>query len=666
MKTLFFALFCTVVIIDAGAQGYGFAYGAITMRDMNMDVYPKDSTASAVVLREFGQANLITDLNAPDKLIFEHHLVIKILKPEGLDEADYQILLREYKGREEVLLSVRATAYNFENNTIVPTNLETRNVFTDKIEHNRYTLKKFAVPNVKVGSVIEIEYQLESPLFYNLRTWEFQSDIPKIKSEFWATYAANYEYNITLRGYKKLDKNESKVLKTCVGSGSGYGNSPSADCVQLQFGMNDVPAFREEEYMTAKSNFLSAIYFELSVYRGFDGRVQKFTREWKDVDLDMRREGSFGAQIRKGKDVVEADVKRLTAGISDPLEKAKRIYNHIQSTVEWNERFGFWTDAGTKKAYEVKKGNVGDVNLLLVGALQSADLDVAPVLLSTRAHGLPIEIHPELSSFNYVVAQVQIGTQTYLLDATDRFLPFGMLPERCINGKGRAMPPKDSYWIELKPTHKHKQVFVLNLKLERDGALVGTFQNNFTGYAALYMRKKILAQSNRSDYVKELRKDIVGDAEITNYEVTGLEDMEAGLIEKFNIKIQAFDAVGHAPLLFNLFVFGRHESNPFKSAERLYPVDFGAPLEETLILNLDYPEELKVSELPAPVGISLPNGGGRYLQNIQNQNNRISMSSTFVIAKTVFTSAEYHFLKELYSQLVAAQNADIVFERKER
>jgi hypothetical protein len=145
-----------------------------------------------------------------------------------------------------------------------------------------------------------------------------------------------------------------------------------------------------------------------------------------------------------------------TAGAKDPLEKAKKIYSFIQSRVSWNEDFGFLTDAGVKKAYENKRGGVPEINLLLVGALQSAELEAEPVLLSTRAHGLPNDIHPVLSSFNYVIATVKIGEQSYLLDATDPMLVFGMLPERCINGKGRVMPLKDSYWIDLKPTHKHK------------------------------------------------------------------------------------------------------------------------------------------------------------------------------------------------------------------
>jgi hypothetical protein len=535
-------------------------------------------------------------------------------------------------------------------------------VYTDRVRQNRYTLKKFAVPNVKVGSVIEIAYLLESPWLFNFRTWEFQSDIPKIKSEFWARYPANYEYNITLRGFQKLDSHESKVLKTCVGTDM-MGLTPNADCEQHMFTMNSIPAFRDEDYMTARSNFISAIHFELSVVRHFDGRVNKFTKEWKDVDLELRRREDFGSQIRKARDVAEDQMKILTLGVTDPIEKAKKIYSHIQASVLWNEKFGFITDEGVKKAYESKKGNIADINLLLVGALQSAGLEAEPVLLSTRAHGLPIDIHPVLTSFNYVVVQLKIDTQTFLLDATEPTLIFGMLPERCINGKGRVMPSKDSYWIELKPTHKHREIFVVNLKLEKDGTVTGSFQNSYSGYAAKDIRSKILSYTNRNDYLSELKKELGGDIEIDGYEVKDLEKFELPLIETFNVKVKMFDGIDQPPLLFNPFLVGKIESNPFKSKERLYPVDYGVPFEETVVFTLEYPQELKVSDLPAPIALTLPNNTGRYLQNIQNSGQKVSMSSSFVIGKPVFTSQEYHFLKELYARVIASQNADLVFEK---
>ena len=65
------------------------------------------------------------------------------------------------------------------------TKLDPKNVFLEN-QSKYYDAKKFAIPNVKEGSVIEVFYTLESPFIFQFRSWEFQSDIPKLQSEYWA------------------------------------------------------------------------------------------------------------------------------------------------------------------------------------------------------------------------------------------------------------------------------------------------------------------------------------------------------------------------------------------------------------------------------------------------------------------------------------------------
>jgi hypothetical protein len=105
-----------------------------------------------------------------------------------------------------------------------------------------------------------------------------------------------------------------------------------------------------------------------------------------------------------------------------------------------------YSESGIKKAFDNKTGNVGDINLSLIAALKYANLDVEPMMLSTRDNGLVTEIYPVITEFDYVVAKLNIGDKVYLLDATDQYYPFGLVPVRCLNGKGRVMGNKESYW----------------------------------------------------------------------------------------------------------------------------------------------------------------------------------------------------------------------------
>ena len=45
-------------------------------------------------------------------------------------------------------------------------------------------ITKVTMPNVKVGSVIEITYKVRSDFIFNFQDWEFQSTIPTVWSEY--------------------------------------------------------------------------------------------------------------------------------------------------------------------------------------------------------------------------------------------------------------------------------------------------------------------------------------------------------------------------------------------------------------------------------------------------------------------------------------------------
>jgi hypothetical protein len=621
-----------------------------------MTSYEPDSSAVAVVLSEFGHAFI--DNDGDHNLMFYYHVRIKILKSEGLKYANVEIPLhKSSNGRTEFLRAVKASSFSLDDGSMKETVMREKDVFTDN--RGQYLdIKKIAIPNVRVGSVVEFEYRLESPFIFNFRHWEFQSDIPKVSSEYWASIPGNYIYNITLKGFFKLSKNESSLIQDCFTPGGGQ----KADCALFKYGMVNIPAFIEEEYMTARSNFLAAINFELSEIRYFDGRVDKVTKEWKDADLEFKKHPSFGIQLRRGKDLGEDQLKPLLAGMTDPLEKAKKIHQFIQQWFRWDEHYGMYSD-NIQKAFEKKSGSVADINLSLIAALRYAGLNVEPVILSTRDNGAPIEVHPVISDFNYVVAKVNIEDKFYLVDASDDFLPFGILPERCLNGKGRALGEKESYWIDLKPSEKEKILFVLNLALNEDGKIKGTMHTTYVGYSAIAQRKKIFSFSSVEEYIKKFDNQ-VHDLDLKKFEIENLDAFEKPLVQKLEVEFQAFDDLNAPTLFFNPIFSPRWGKNPFRASERLYPVDFATPREYINILNLELPESIELADVPARIALGLPNSGGRYVFEVQNLGNRVIMNSALSINKTVFSSTEYRYLKELLATIIQVENGEFVFKKK--
>lgn len=659
MKTRSFPLIALLFpVITLCAQD--FPFGAVSLKELNMTTYTHDTSAVAVVLKEFGHAFI--DNGDDYNLVFRYHSRIKILKKNGIAQSDLEILLRKYGNRYEKLSELKASAFNVVDGKIVETPVEEKNIYLEN--RNKYwDAKKIAIPNVREGTVIEFSYMIASPFIINFRSWEFQSDIPKAESEYWASIPAVYLYNITLRGFLKLSKNESSIMKECLGSGKDpRGMTFSADCSLMKLGMKNIPAFVEEDYMTAKKNFISAIHFELSEIRHIDGRIDKVTKEWKDAEQELRQSSQFGGQLRKGKEIGQ-EITKVIEGETDELAKAKKVYNFIRDWYVWNDTYGQYSEFGIRKAFEERKGNVGDINLSLIAGLRYAGLDAEPVILSTRGNGTVVELHPVLTEFNYVIAKVKIGDKVYLADATAKYYPFGLLPERCLNGKGRVMTDRDSHWIDLKPDATGKTISHLSLVLGLDGIMRGTLKTTYMGYDAVSRRSEINTYSSHEEYINEL-KNTLSDLEIRGFGLEGIEDIEKPLIRTLDIELRAFDGESVSNFMLNPFLLDKWNTNPFKSKERLYPVDFGVPLERITIFSLEYPSEFEIVNIPEKVGLSLPDSGGRFLFVASNAGNRLSLNNSLAIRKTVFSSTEYHYLKELFDRILQVQNGELLFRKK--
>lgn len=632
-----------------------FEFGVVTSQELSQTKFPEDTTANAYVMNEFGEAFIVDPTET--RLIFNYHVKIKILNKNGLDYANITIPVRKEKdfGLEEIY-DLKAFTYNIENGVLVKNELDLSKVYTENV--NVYTdLKKFTFPNVKEGSIIEYRYSLKSPFFFNFKKWEFQTDIPKVKSEYWAKIPGTFIYNISLKGFYKLSKNESNVENDCF----NYGTA-KASCAFFKFAMNNIPAFVEEEYMTAEENFISSINFELMEVKYLTGGGKKFSKEWNDVYLELKSNEDFGLQIKKHKDLFKTELDLLIAKESDKVALAKAIYTNVKDWYKWNGYYGKYADLGLKKSYSSHTGNTADINLALIGAMEYANIDTDPVLVSTRNNGLPTKVYPILSDFNYVIAKINIDDKSFLLDATDRDVPFGLLPLQCLNGEGRAIGRDSCYWVDLTPKKKYKNLNMANLEIQEDGSFTGKIIKYYFDYEALNQRKRIKKFASKDEYIEDLDERLTR-LKIKDYKILNLDSIDNVLTEEFTVVIDGFDNLDKDKFLLNPFILDKISENPFKLDERLYPVDFGAPIETKNIVSLKVPENFISSTIPKPLNLAIPNNGGRYLFEVKVNNTNISISENILINKNIYDHTEYPYLKELYNQIVQNNQVSLIFNK---
>lgn len=635
--------------------GQGQEFGELSGFESNFRTYYKDSTAHAVYLYEKGRNYFQVRRNYV-WLITEYHAKIKILDEEGFSEADISIPYYHSEKKTETVSKVKAinhvkgTKHNVMPSTIFDVQVS---------EH--WSEKRFTFSNVQEGSVLEYSYELESPFLYNMKGWEFQGHIPKIYSEYNAKIPGNYKYNRSLLGKLELDVNDATIQSNCF---SVPGMSVQADCEVLKYVMKDVPAFKEdEEYMLAPSNYRSRLEFELAEYESFQGRVERFTKSWKDVDREFRADRDIGGQLRK-KNYFERNLPlEIITGKESDLTRAIKLYRFVKAHYNWNGKFGIFRNNNVKKAFEEGVGNVAEINITLINLLNASGIDTDLALISTRMHGLPKKSHPVMSDFNYVVAKTEIDGETYLLDATEKEMPFGMLPYRCLNYYGRVMDlDGDSYWMDIEPEKLNGRTVRVNLELDlMNSSVKGKFDEISKGYDA-YLKRKKIAELSQEDYLAAIENEYIDGFFINQYKVDEEQSDEKNWVEHFTFQLE--DLEFSKTIYFNPFIIRFFKDNPFRAETRSYPVDFGYQRKFNYMANIEVPVGYTIKELPKPVNLALPDGSGVLQYNTTELNGKIMVVFSLQLRSTQYSNVGYDYLKKLFSSAVANQNQSYIVLEK--
>jgi hypothetical protein len=658
MKTTLFTLCLFLSTFSYAQKERSTKMGQATLNELEMTFYKKDSTANALVLYE--QANYYRSKPKNFRFTTEYYKRIKIFNKKGLNKATVTIYTN--KDQKELISDIKAITYNLnDNNSRQETYLSKDQIFETQ-ETKRYTKTTFSLPNVNSGSVIEYTYTISS-YYIGIKDWYFQSDIPKLKSQLDLAVLGNYKYNKRLIGFLDLDKEESSVNHECIEMPDGQ----VAACASYSFGMNNIPAFKEEDYMLSKKNYLSKISLDLEsittltekVGASYYKKVKNYTKTWKDADKTLRLDflNNQGSKKSFFKKKLPKDIFSET----NTLAKAKKIYTFIQNHYTWNEKNWISSNIKVKESFDRKSGSVDEINLSLYNILQAAKIESYITLVSTRNNGKPTKLFPVLNDFNYIVIKVIIDEVDYFLDATDKYLPFGTVPFKCLNGAARVFDfKKGSYWQPIPTNNKNNFSISSSILLNENGNIEVTSNVVNSGYFANDIRHKYNLNGKEA-YIENLEVKLV-DFEIEDYSINYNSNLEKPIKESFTL-LSDDDFSTQNKISLKPYLISRVSSNPFKLKERLYPVDFGYKKSITQRINIEIPKGFSVTKLPKEIRLKLPNNGGSYIYKVQQKEKKINIYSKYIIHKKIFSSEEYFGLKDFFKKIIEVENSEIILEK---
>lgn len=657
-------LFIVLLLLSVEGKSQKMDLGKVTKSELLEKQHKTDTSAPAAFIFKKGRTEFIYKQGDGFISTTVFQVKLKIYKKEGLKWANFRIpYFIGYKNLDDEYVDIiSGYTYNLDGDKIVKSKVTGEGKFKEQINEN-WEVKSVTFPNVKVGSVIELEYKFKSQNISILPVFQFQYDIPVDYANFKTNIPQFYTYEGMKRGYVDIsvDQKMESTSQTYTGkiAMANVDKTLSYTQIATDYKVTDVPALKEEDYVNNIDNYYGKIEHELKLIRYPNEEPKQIATTWEAVAKSIYDDKDFKEAITKF-DYFTSDIKSVIGNISSPEEKAKKIFNYVKTRMNWNEKYGYYPRRKIEDAYAEKVGSVGEINLMLVSMLRMAGVDANPVLVSTRENGFAT--FPNRTLFNYVIVAAKIEDKTILMDATDKLSDVNILPLRALNWQGRLIKSDGtSAEIDLMPKANSKDIVTIMASINPQGEVTGKIREQYFDYAAFVFRENYNGVAKES-YIEKLEKKKNG-LEIGAYDVQNSLDLELPIVENYDFKsTNSVESIGDK-LYIAPFLFFEMSRNPFKQEKREYPIDFVYPKQNKFSISLTIPDGYVLDALPAPKAVSMPEELGNFKYNISSNGKQIQLLYTQDINKAVIQPEYYEALKNFFKEIVLKQTEKIVLKK---
>lgn len=638
-----YTLICSLLLaLTVSAEGVepNLKWGKPTQEELTMTEYALDKDADAVEL--FRQADVYYEFINGDFRV--HYLVkcrLKVLKPDGKRVADGSVVTRGSESntiRIETVKGLKATAYNMENGKVVKAKMESSMIHEEQLDKTD-KLIKFSVPQVRVGTVIEYEYHLESDFFYELRDWYAQKDIPVAYTKYTLSIPEWLSFHIEESGMSHLEKKEDDGSIT-------IGNEPVATKVQTFIGRN-LPSLKDDDYVWRAEDYGCKVTHELQgIY--IPGAVYKsYTSQWSDIDEMLAKDDEFGGRIKRSSPLKDEMVAVGIPQIADAKERVEATWKLLHQRVRWNGGYAFWAKSGSKVLKD-GTGSNADINFLFINMLHDAGIEASPIALRLRDRGrLPIT-HASMKYLSTFVVGITLNDSTMVYfdsSAEDGYL--NVLPARLSVDRARLIKKgKPGEWINLQRVAQATERTLIQATLDGDGKISGTMSRALTEEAAASLRKRWRTAKDSTDVIHQIQEN--NSMEITGYQLQGRHDFSPNLRETITFTTQC-SSTGDI-IYLNPLVIAPINKNPFTAETRNLPVELPYKQRETINVALTLPDGWQVQEMPKPIVLKFDGITASIM--FRQSGNQLSTVYKLDIQQTFFTSQQYPDLKAFMEKLV--------------
>ncbi|WP_179413355.1 DUF3857 domain-containing protein [Mucilaginibacter sp. E4BP6] len=630
IRTGVFALLITVLTVNVKAQqGY------------DASLIPKDLLPYASSVVRLQEVNMyVKDLNNSTYHIKQ---AITILNKNGDDMADIEI----WHDKTNVIKYVKGTVYNSSGVLIKKfseSDFEDVNANDGFSLFNDLKVKHYQPSVTEYPYTVEYEYEEREKQSLDFPDWMPNPGTGTAVEKSTFTFSCKPDFNIR---YKEINLPSAVSIATDKDGVKTY-----------TWQVSNLKAVKDEPYSPNPEKILTQVKIApvKFTYERLDGSFSDWNGlgKWIYDKLLINRQQLPAATVQH--------VKELTAGITDPKLKAKKIYEYMQGRTHYvSVQIGI---GGLQPflASDVDQLNYGDCKALVNytrALLKAVDID-SWYCVVTGDHSRKTSMLTDFASLqgNHAILCIPFKNDTTWMDCTSQTIPFGYLGDFTDDRIALACTPQGGILLH---TPKYTADGNLlehtgNFILDDNGGLSGSMKSVFKGTE--YNDMDDVIQESLKEQIKDMQRIYpINNMIVQKLAFTQDKSLHPTTTEDITLKAPEYASIANGKVHFLL--------NPINRMNRAPKLVMNRTTD--LYINEGYTSEDEITyTIPAgyrqysePLTVSIKNAFGTFLATSTLQGNCLIYKRKLQVIDGTYPKESYQDFVDFYQAVVDADDYEM-------
>lgn len=597
--------------------------------------------SSAVIRNNLKSVELISE----DQITVSEKIVITVLNKKGL------ATLQPWVGYDE------DTFVKFVEAKVYDENGELTKEFREK------DFQDVSATGSSLYSDSRLKFLDFTPAFYPF-TFEFKRVWRSSSTGFLPQWLPNPFTGVSAEHSKYILKNPSKIpLEPRVYNLEGKKVESIVTAELISFEVRDLPAIEQEVLGPHYSEFLPMVRIAPSRFtlKGKRARVS----DWNDFGL-----WQYSQLLNGRRELPQSTISRvnsLVLGIDDPKEKARIIYEYMQSKTRYVSvqiGIGGWQPSLASEVDKLGYGDCKGLTNYTMALLESQGIESYYTIVDSGPNGQDIDEKFVALQGDHVILTLPFDDENVFLECTDQGLPFNYLGTHTDDRKVFAVTPEGGRMLK---THKYsattnERSLDATIRLDEAFKLSGEIEQRFKGLRYYYRYE--IEKETKDNIDSRIKEDWSHLNSLRLSEISFNNNKNKVVFaEKMMFKTDDYVSEVGSRILVNPNVFRRIKDIPSKSAGRHQMLEIRRGYTDVDQISWILPPNIDTESVFEPINYKTK-FGNYTAEIIEETGNKLTYRRTFTLNSGRYPAKEFNSFVDFVRMVARYDRSRIVLVKK--